>query len=145
MAQNEGQSSSAPVQNPLGDGRFVVAALAGVALLAAQGVEGATLRVPFDHATIASAASAAVQGDSILVWRSPNGGDYENELINLQQGVTLRGMEPFNRMNLWGCAINCLEAPLIGEDDTTRVENLPYRYLSLYGGHPSLLAEDERC
>ncbi len=94
MAQNEGQSKfgSRP-RNPLAGGRFVAAALAGVALLAAQGVEGATLRVPFDYATIAAAASAAVQGDSILVWRSPKGNDYENELITLQQGVTLRGME----------------------------------------------------
>lgn len=115
-----------PVLNVGSVFRPILWILLGAAFLGggASAAKGATLRVPFDYATIASAAQAAVQGDSILVWRPPVCCSYDYELITLKQGVTLRGMEQFAFLSLRGCTIKCLEAEPIGADDTTRVENL---------------------
>lgn len=103
-------------------------------LLSSSTARSATLRVPEEYPDITSAANVAQRGDSILVWRNPNGADYENQQINLRQGVVLRGMEqiyPFTEMSIRGCLIN-LQEELPSTNDTTRVEhfaiyNPPYQ------------------
>lgn len=89
---------------------------------------GASLRVPQDYPDITSASSAAVGGDSILVWPPNGGGGWEFQQAILQQGVILRGMgEPtvLNIVRIMNSDVHLLDGPLgRGVDDTTRVENL---------------------
>ena len=82
----------------------------------------AVLNVPQDYPNIAQAAVAAVSGDSILVWY----GVFENEVIEIRQGVTLRGMaKDISDTYLRSCFLSLLESPAVaGIDDTTRVEHL---------------------
>jgi hypothetical protein len=84
-----------------------------------------TLRVPLEYPDITSAANVAQRGDSILVWKEPNGWDWENQQINLVQGVVLRGMEqlyPATQMWIRNSTVNLLESPP-SPNDTTRVEH----------------------
>jgi hypothetical protein len=90
--------------------------------LGANHSSAATLNVPQEYPSIAQAALVAVSGDSILIWY----GVFESEVIEIRQGVTLRGMaEDIDDTRLRSCFLSLSEAPPApGIDDTTRIEHL---------------------